>query len=193
MSKKILFITSNQFKFEWAKRRLDSFDINIENKMLDISEPREFEVEEVVNEKAENAMKKIADPFIIEDTSFRITSLKNFPSTYIKLAVEYLGIDKICTLVRREKDKSACFKSSLAYVDENKKIHIFTCEDWGKISSEPKGEDSIGFGDLMKIFIPNKSKKTLAEMDKKEFEKYEKDIEKEDHYVKFAEWLKGKY
>jgi non-canonical purine NTP pyrophosphatase (RdgB/HAM1 family) len=188
----ITFVTGNKAKFEWAKRRLRRFGITLQHKTLDVPEPREFDVEKIVQKKIEIASKSIKAPFIMEDTSFQVKALNDFPGSYIKLGVEKIGVGRICSLVRQEKNKSVCFKSALGFKDKENKVSIFICESFGIIPDEPKGDNLHGFNDLMKIFIPNGFKKTFAEMSDSEFEEYERDIEKRDAFVKLAESLKSK-
>lgn len=187
--KELIFVTGNKAKFEWAQRRLAKFGVNLVQKTLNILEPREFEVDKVVEKKAELGMKSIEKPFIIDDTGFQIKALNNFPNSYIKLAMGTLGAEDLCKLMKDREDKTTNFRSALAYVDENRKIHLFICDDFGIIPSEPKGENIRGWNDLVKIHIPQGFNKTLAEMNDAEFEKYENKIEEDDHYIKFIKWF----
>ena len=186
---RIYFITSNQSKFEWAKRRFFGSRIDLVQKELQIEESRAIKVEEVVLDKAKKAQNKLKEPFIIEDTGFCIPSLSDFPSTHIKLVIGTIGINGILKLLEGSKDRTAIFRSALVF-SHNGKTQIFVCNDFGTISMSPKGEHLRGFNDLFKIFIPDGFKKTLAEMSDGEFLEYEKKIEIKDHYLKFLKELK---
>ena len=185
---RILFITSNKAKFEWAERRLRKFGIQVEQHPLDIPEPREFEIETVAIAKAISAMKQVKSPFIVEDSGFQVRALSNFPGSYMKLVQETIGAKGICSLMKGKKDRLVHFKSVLTYADKNRKIHLFTWDDVGKIPDTPKGNNLKGWSEFMQIFIPKGYKKTLAELDRKEFSEYERLTEIHDHYVKFAQW-----
>lgn len=187
--KELIFITGNRAKFEWAQRRLAKFGISLIQKAVNIQEPREFEVENVVKKKAEAAIKIVDSPFIMDDTGFQIRVLNNFPNSYVKLAVSTLGVEALCKLARDREDKTTNFRSALAYVDTDKKIHLFICDDFGTIPPEPRGDNIKGWNDLLKIHIPKGFTKTLAEMSEEEFKEYEHKIEEDDNYIKFAKWL----
>ncbi len=184
----ILFITSNQSKFEWAKRRLEGLQIRLVKKELKIDEPQDMDVEKVAVSKAQSAAKIINEPFIMEDTSFCIPTLNNFPGTFAKFVIQAIGIKGILKLLEGEVDRKAIFRSALVFFKDGA-LHTFICDDIGTISESPRGDDTKGFNDLFKIFIPANSDKTLAEMDGEEFALYERGIESGDHYHKFGEWI----
>ncbi len=185
---KVFFITSNKSKFEWAKRRFSGLPIELSQMELQIEEPRELDVEKVALHKARTAAKSVKEPFIMEDTSFCIPALNNFPATNIKFVIQTIGVTGIIKLLNGEQNRKAIFRSALVFV-ENGKEHSFVCDDVGAVSMAPKGSNTNGFNDLFKIFIPEGQDKTLAEMNSEEFSAYEKSIEKNDHYHKFGEWI----
>lgn len=161
-------------------------------KNLEVEEPREFGIERVAEAKAKAVMKVVKKPFIVDDSGFLIKCLKNFPGTYIKLVLKTIGVEGLCKLAKGCKDRTTNFKSVLAYVDARRKIHLFVCNDIGKLPSRPRGNRRKDWSDFMKIHIPKGFNRTLAEMSNEEFEKYEEGIESEDHYVKFAKYLRKK-
>lgn len=188
---KILFITSNKGKFEWAKRRLKTFGVELVQKQLEIEEPRHIEVEEIALHKAKKASELASYSLIAEDSGFYIASLNKFPATNIKFVLSTIGVEGILKLMEGKKNGDVTFKSALVFMDKKKKTtKTFICNDEGILSDSAKGDNLRGFGDLMKIFIPNGFDKTLAEMSDEEFEKYEKNIEKKDHYFQFGEWMR---
>jgi XTP/dITP diphosphohydrolase len=184
----IIFVTSNKSKFEWAKRKLKKYSIELIQKELEIEEIREPDVAKVASDKAKSASNYIKDPFIMEDTGFYIQALNGFPATYVKFAMGTLGTKGLLKLLEGEKNRKAVFKSALVFLENNKE-HLFVCEDEGIISDTARGTNLNGFNELFKIFIPKGFTKTLAEMDAEEFLKYEKGIENHDHYCKFGDWL----
>lgn len=190
--KTITFVTSNKAKFEWAKRRLTKLGIKLLWKKLEVPEPREFGVEKVAEEKAKSVMKFVKRSFIVDDSGFLIKCLNNFPGTYLKLVLKTISVEGLCKLAKGCKDRTTNFKSVLAYVDARRKIHLFVCNDVGKLPPKPKGNRRRDWSDFMKIHIPKGFNKTLAEMSDEEFKKYEEGIEAEDHYVKFAKYLRRK-
>jgi len=186
---KITFVTGNDRKFEWAKKRLSKYDIILEQKKMDLIEPREFDVYIIVQEKIKQASKTVDGPIIVEDTSFEIDSLGGFPGTYIKLAMQCFGPSKLCKSIRNHDNRSVRFKSVLGFLDENGEKHMFECVSEGIIPEEPLGDNSHGFGELLQIYKPNGYAKTLAQMSTEELNDYEKEVEGRDHFIKFGKYL----
>lgn len=186
---KLLFITSNKGKLEWAKRRLKNYNIELIQKILPIEESRHVDVEQVALDKAEKASISIKEPFIIEDSGFCIKALNEFPATQIKFMLKTIGIKGIIKLMKGIKNRGVIFKSALIFVD-NKTKKSFICNDNGMLPEFPRGENLHGFNELFKIFIPKGFTETLAEMSEEEYKIYEKGIKSQDHYVKFAQWFK---
>ena len=185
---KLNFVTSNEGKLKWVETMLKKFDIKIIQKKLDLTEPRDTDVLEVVKHKCEEAKNKISEPFIVEDSGFYIKALNGFPSTFVKFGLSTIGVDGICRLLKSEKNRKAYFKSVLGYFD-GKETHFFICKDDGDIAKEPRGENLRGFNELFKIFIPQGFSKTLAEMSDTEYDSYQDKIKVIDHYHLFSEWL----
>jgi XTP/dITP diphosphohydrolase len=186
--KRIYFITSNKGKFEWAKRRMAKFGVQVVQKQLPIDEPRELAVEDVVKYKAQKAQELINEPFIIEDTSFCVDALHNFPATLIKLVQGTIGESGLIKLMEGKKNRKVNFRSALAFV-KNKKIKIFICNDTGIMPKSKRGANLHGFTELLSIFIPDGFEKTAAEMSDQEFRQYERQIETKDHYHQFCKWF----
>jgi len=185
---KINFITSNQGKFEWAKRRLNQGNIELRQLVLPIEESRDLLVEDVVKDKAQKAKMFTQEPFIMEDTSFCIPALNNFPATQIKLVEKTIGVEGLIKLMDGVKNRTVIFRSALCFVNKNE-LKTFVCEDKGTIPLSSRGDHLHGFTSLLKIFIPEGFSKTLAEMSESEFQTYEKNIEFKDHYAFFNMWL----
>lgn len=186
---KIKFITSNPSKVEMATGRLAKYDIELTQLNLELSENRSMEVEEVAKFKADQAMKRANEPFLIEDSAFYIKSLGGFPGTFVKLAFDVLGEEKICKLVRDEVDKSALVKSILIYGNpKTGEMKVFTGLFEGSVSDYPKGENSRGWK-IVRVFIPKNGTKTLAELNDAEWNQFLADFIKNDHYEQFGQWI----
>lgn len=188
----ILFVTSNKGKVEWAKDRLKKFNIELIQKSISLEEPRCIAVEDIAAFKAQKVAETVKEPFIIEDSSFCIETLNNFPATHINLVLKTIGINGICKLMKDEPNRNVNFKSALIFKDGNTQ-KIFICNDGGILADSPRGNNLHNFNDLFRIFIPKGFNKTLAEMSDLEYSQYEQKIESQDHYVQFAKWLNEKY
>ena len=186
---KLLFITSNPAKIELAKERLSKYKIEVVQQPMELNECRSMEVEEVAMDKARQALNKLTENFLIEDSAFYIDSLNGFPGTFIKTAFDTLGEDRIVNLVKNEPNKKAIAKSVLAFGNPiTKEIKLFTGTYEGEISLEPRGSNMRGWK-VVRIFIPKGWNKTLAELDDNEWQKFLEEFRKNDHFDKLGKWL----
>ncbi|MCL5090906.1 MAG: hypothetical protein M1514_02755 [Patescibacteria group bacterium] len=133
-------------------------------------------------------MEKAIDPFLIEDSAFYIEALGGFPGTFIKMAFDTIGEEKITRLVSFEDNKKAHTKSVLVYGDpQTQEIKFFTGVYEGTVSSEPKG-NNLRRWKVVKIFIPKGWQKTLAELNDDEWKKFLEEFRQGDHFEKFGQW-----
>jgi XTP/dITP diphosphohydrolase len=185
---KLKFITSNAAKVDLAKERLSRYNIDPIQETIELDENRSMEVEEVARYKAEQALKKLKEQFIIEDSAFYIESLGGFPGTYIKMAFDCLGDERIVSLVGKEKNKRAYTKSVLVYGDpKTGDLKFFIGIYEGTIAKVPKGTNMRGWK-VVKIFIPKGWGKTLAELNDSEWQEFLNKFRKSDHFEQFAKW-----
>lgn len=185
---KLKFITSNAAKVSLARERLSKYNIDPIQEVIELEENRSMEVEEVARHKAEQVLKKLKKPFIIEDSAFYIQSLGNFPGTYIKMVFDCLGDEKITSLVAKEKDKQAYIKSILVYGNpKTGDLKFFTGIYEGIIAKTPKGVNTRGWK-IVRIFIPKGWKETLAELNDSEWQKFLNEFREKDHFEQFGRW-----
>jgi len=187
--KKIIFVTSNQGKYLSARNFLKKYSINVVQKNLEIPESR-GNIEEIAIQKAKYAYKLLKKPLIVMDAGFFIHSLNGFPKMFINFVLETIGLEGIIKLVGG-KNRICEFKEVLCYCDNLRtKPKLFERIVKGKISKEPKGKiKSYHWSKLALIFIPEKEKKTMAEMTKKEFMNFRKRVDKNSHWEQFRNFF----
>ena len=160
--KDLYFITSNKGKHKEVANKLIDSDINVIQKNLGYPEIQANSLKDVVNFGVNHIIKSFHKPFIIEDAGLFIKILNDFPGVYSADVFYKLGCKGILKLLEDfKKDREACFKSVISYVDEDTNIHIFTGECFGMIGFEESGSDGFGYDP---IFVPNGENKTFAEM-----------------------------
>ncbi len=152
----LYFVTSSRNKFREAKEILD---LDIKQVNFEIREIQSMNVKGIVEDKARKAYEKLRKPVIVEDTALYIRSWKNFPGPFIAWVIKTMGINGICKFAG--KDRSAKAEACVAYYD-GKRMKIFSGVIKGKISKRPRGRKRF---DWDRIFIPEFSKKTFAEME----------------------------
>lgn len=152
----IYFVTSNEWKFREASEILEG----LVKKRVKINELQSVEVRDVVLAKVNEAYKEIRKPVIVEDTGLYLDALDGFPGALIKLMEDRMGLGGICRLVKRYGNRKATAKTIIAFYD-GRKVRLFESSARGTIISRPRGKMGFGF-DF--IFLPNGSKKVMAEM-----------------------------
>ncbi len=184
----VYFVTSNLGKVNTAKRLLSKYNINLRHVSLDMSEPRSFDLREIAHAKARIAFSKLHKPCIVQDSGFYIKSANGFPRTFVNFGLATVGIKGMLKLAEG-KDRSCSFKSCLTYCESPARKIDFITVNRGTLADRPRGKPKWWhWAKLFQIFIPEGSRKTLAEMSKKEYEDWYDGINKDSEFLKFARW-----
>ena len=187
----LYFATGNKGKFLSLQKYLKEYGVDVELKQapLDLVEPQATTATEVARSKAEQAYAQLNAPVVVDDSSFHIRALGGFPGPYIKYMLSTIGIEGILEFLSHHEDRSAYFLSTLVYIDEFGKEHIFEDEPYGGTIADSivtiDREES--WSDLYKVFIPDGATKTLVELSAAERKSLAKNG---DSYGKFAQFIK---
>ena len=144
----LLFVTNNKKKLQVAKNILEKDNITIKQVNLSLTEIQGTD-KEVAISKAKEAFSLLEKPLIINDCSFCIEALNNFPGVYAKYAEDTLGSDGILKLLDGVVNRNAYYLDILIYIDKYG-YQIFTSKTTGKISKTPLEGDFYPYD---KIFI----------------------------------------
>lgn len=189
---KLDFITSNRFKLSIAKRLLLPYGITVAMQPMALDEVQSSEVEEVAMHKARQALKLTKRPFIVDDSGFYVCSLKGFPGAYLKHTIQMIGWGGVLKLLGNRRDRSAKFRAVLVFGDpKTGKTAAFESMVPGRISRREHGSNNARML-TSKIFIPRGSKKTIAQMNGREWTSFITRVEG-DRYLRFARWLEENY
>ena len=156
----LFFVSSNNHKYQEAKKILDSFGINLGFLKSSLEEIQSNSLHDIAIAKARNAFSKFKKPIIIEDDGLFINSLDGFPGPYSSYVFKTIGNKGILDLIK--KNRKAKFVSIITYCDKTL-LESFDGKQYGIISKTQKGK---GWG-YDPIFIPNNFKKTFAELNNK--------------------------
>lgn len=187
--KKIFFVTSNKGKYSSAKAFLKKYDIEVIQKSLEIPESR-GSFEEIAGQKARFGYKVLKEPVIAMDAGFFIHSLDGFPMMFTNFVLGTIGVEGIIKLVKN-KNKSCEFREVLSYCDGPRaKPKLFKRVVKGRISNKPLGKvKPYHWSELALIFIPEREKRTMAEMTKKEFMNFRKRVDNNSHWEDFGKFF----
>lgn len=164
--KKIYFATTNQWKLNEASEILG---IKILGISKEVDEVQSLDCVEVATKKAISYFELVAKPIFTEDVSLTFNALGKLPGPLIDSFYKELGNKGLCDLLKGKNDKTACAQTTICYVDEDKKTHIFVGRVKGNISKKPKGNKGFGWDP---IFIPENEVKTFGQMSLSEKNKY---------------------
>lgn len=191
MDMKIDFVTSNKHKVKLANKIFAQYSIEAKMVNFDFLEVQKVDGEEVAFHKAQQLLNSTKKPFIIEDTSFHVEALKGFPGALFKYIFQFLGYKYIFKMMDKVSNRHAFFKGVIVYGNpKTKEVKSFVGVVKGTLSESRRGNNKRGTI-ANEIFIPKGFKKTLAELNKKEWSIFLNQIEKENHYAKFAKWFKN--
>ncbi len=161
----ILFATGNQHKFTEAKAILEKSGIELQQYPHRPPELQADSLDVIAQNGCEQLLRKLQQPVFVEDAGLFIDHLKGFPGPFSSYVLRTLGNSGILTLMNGVTNRSACFRSAIAFASPTQPCLIFIGETFGQISESIRGTE-WGFDP---IFCPIEGKgKTYAEMDVKE-------------------------
>lgn len=187
------FITSNKIKLNIAKEVLNKYNINLKQRKFEFREIQSINLVEVALDKAKQVLSKTDRKFIIDDSGLYIKALNGFPGALLKTVHKTLGDEKLIKLMENEKNRNALFVNVLAFGDpKTRKLRTFLTEYPGMIARRAEGSRNIGWA-IDRIFIPEYSNKTLAQLDDEEWKVFWKKFKNRLHYEKFGRWMNQIY
>ncbi len=109
-------------------------------------------------------------PCFSDDSGLEVMALNNEPGVY---SARYAGepksdernMEKLLLNLKGVKNRKACFKTILLYIDSNGLKHSFEGRVDGTIINEKRGVHGFGYDP---IFVPDGSDKTFAELNMEE-------------------------
>lgn len=171
----IIFLASgNPHKIEELKQILNPMGIKLKS-TLDFSDADEVDEDQPGLEG--NALKKARHwfhetglPSLADDTGLEVDALNGAPGVY---SARYAGedatyddnVDKLITEIGDQKNRSAQFRTVVAYVDSDGNEHLFEGICRGEIITERRGEKGFGYDP---VFVPEGYNKTFAEISSEE-------------------------
>ena len=180
------FVTSNVHKFQEARQVLSEYRLATAKLKVEAVEIQDDSLENIAKFSALDAVKNCGLPIFVEDAGLFVDSLKGFPGPYSKYVYNTVGLKGILKLMKNIENRSAHFKSVVAFVTPEEKPICFVGKVEGKISLKEQG--TLGFG-YDPIFEPDEGGgRTFAEMATEE-----KNVlsHRGKALRKFAEWYSG--
>ncbi|KXA90596.1 hypothetical protein AKJ37_01430 [candidate division MSBL1 archaeon SCGC-AAA259I09] len=156
----LIFVTSNQHKFEEARTLAEEYEIEIEQRDVPYIEIQTDNLADIVKPGAQQAYRMSGAPCFVEDAGLFINALNGFPGPYSSYVFKTLGNQGILRLLEGVDDRRAEFRSALGYCGNS--IKVFEGKVKGTIAKEERGSKGFGYDP---IFIPDMGGEgTFAEM-----------------------------
>lgn len=152
----ITVVTSNKNKLAEINEILGT---NHKVSTLDIAEIQSLNLDEVIQSKAKAAYDIVKKPIMVEDISLEIKALGGLPGPFVKFFLNTLGTEGTVKLLGNKKTNTKVTNATAIY--DGKTMTIFKGSTSGTLSQKDKGKNGFGFD---KVFIPNGSKLTYAQM-----------------------------
>jgi len=183
VGKVAFFATGNVHKFNEARLLLSEFKVAAAMLRVKTVEIQDSDIENIAVASVLDAVKKCRLPIIVEDAGLFIEALDDFPGPYSSYVFQTIGTSGVLKLMKNIGDRSACFRSVIAFCRPKEKPITFLGEVNGRIVEEERGSSGFGFDP---IFAPLKGDgRTFAEMKTEEKNKYS---HRAQALRKFAKW-----
>jgi XTP/dITP diphosphohydrolase len=177
------FATSNVHKFKEAQVLLAEYGLAAALLRVKIHEIQDDNIENIAEASALEAAEKCKLPIIVEDAGLFIEALSGFPGPYSSYVYRTLGTRGVLKLMSGLENRSAYFRSVVAFCDSGGSVECFDGKVFGRIVRRERGSSGFGFDP---IFEPlGGGGKTFAEMTTEEKNRYS---HRARALRKFAEW-----
>ena len=160
----VTFVTGNAHKLAEAAALLSPCGITVRQADLGYPEVQADSLEEVALAGIAWCMEKLKKPCLLEDAGLFIKALGGFPGPYSRYVHETIGNAGIIRLMEGAQDRSAVFRSVIAYHDGTEP-HLFIGETLGHISTRLEGTRGFGYDPL---FVPTGYDLTFGQMEQQE-------------------------
>jgi XTP/dITP diphosphohydrolase len=184
--KELIFLATGNFhKFDEARRILTEYGINSAMLRVKNVEIQSESLREIATTSVIYAFYRSHLPVIVEDAGLFVDALKGFPGHYAAYVYKTISNPGLLKLMEGVKERSATFRSVIAYYNGQGEPICFEGVAKGKVAyHETWGTLKTGFG-FDPIFKPIGSEKTFAEMQNDEKNGFS---HRADAVRKFAEW-----
>jgi XTP/dITP diphosphohydrolase len=172
------FVTTNPGKVREARAYLPE---EVEQFDYDYDEIQSDDLAEIAARGAREAATEAEGPVFVEDSGLFVDALAGFPGPYSSYVYDTLGIERVADLARAQDDRSARFRSVIAYCDGGT-VETFEGSVVGRIVA-PRGEGGFGYDPIFEH-----GGRTFAEMNPEEKNAVS---HRGRALATFADWLAG--
>lgn len=113
----LYYVTSNNFKFNYAIQQLANYDIPLKQVRLDLDEIQSDSVDKIAQHKATTAYQKLQAPLLVSDAGWNIPALNGFPGAFMAYVDQWLSTDDFLRLMTGLEDRRIIYTEVLVYID----------------------------------------------------------------------------
>lgn len=158
---RLLCATTNPDKFGTGRASLRSYDIELEQIIIDVDEIQHEDAVAIIEDKAAKAFAILQKPVVVTDDSWSIPALGGFPGPYMKSINHWFAPDDFMRLMSGHTDREIVLHQLVAYTDDAETV-VFSKDLVGKIVGEPRG--IYGPPIMHVVAFPEDGGKTISEM-----------------------------
>lgn len=187
---RVICATTNVDKFGIGQRVCNTFDIELEQVVIDIDEIQGEDPEVIIRDKAAKAYAALGKPVVVSDDSWSIPALKGFPGPYMKSINHWFTPEDFLRLMRDSKDRQIVLHQYLAYHD-GIETAVFSHDIPGTLLEEARGK--YGPSIMKVVALGSDNGLSIAEVyDQQKAHELGRLTGKNDAWHSFAAWLKEK-
>jgi XTP/dITP diphosphohydrolase len=161
----VIFASTNRNKYGEVRSILLGYDIEVDFAEVSPVEIQSDSPEEIAAEKAESAFSLVGKPVIVEDDGLFIDALKGFPGQYSAHTFKTIGNNGILKLLAGSDDRSASFRSLIAFYDGR-----YPSISEGRVDGKISDRITEGGWGYDPIFVPIGTDLTFAQLKEKKNE-----------------------
>ena len=181
--KAVYLVSNNINKFYEAREVLNEYGLATVMLRIKGSEIQSDSIEEIAKESARTMAERLNLNVVTEDAGLFIEALNGFPGPYSSYVYKTLGNEGILKLMEGINDRTAEFRSAVAFAEPNGETKVFLGISSGKIAYRMVRGREFGFDP---IFIPDGCDgRTFAELSIQEKNAVS---HRGKAFKKFAEW-----
>lgn len=162
----LFFATTNPYKFQEFERLFSRLNVKLEHIDIAIPEVQTFDFETIIKDKVVKAYSSVSRPILVDHSGLGMKALKELPQGLNNQFWDKLK-DQVCDLAQKLGDDEAEIIVYLGFCD-GQRIYSVSQRDKGRMAPKPA---TIGTFHIDRVFIPDGSTITLAEMSEVERDK----------------------
>ena len=189
----IVFVTSNSYKLQIAKRALNGSGLKLVQKKLKVPEIQDESVEKVAAFSARWASNVLKRSVVVSDGGCYIEALKGFPGPFIKYVSRWFSAEDLLQIMRGKKNRHMVWKDCLAYCEPGKNPTTLVSYFNGKLAEKAgKNVYRKNYGWMDTLFIPQEFTKPLSELPTKEYIRFWSNNKNYDSWQVLSRYLRNR-